>query len=136
VEETGEVIHARESLRVLLAEDLLCELQRLVVERLGRVVPALAVEETGEVVHARESLRVLLAEDLLSKLQRLAAKRLGRVVLAPKRINQACHCHTAHRITVLLTENPLSDFHCLNRHILCLHTFPYCPGVPCGLVEY
>ena len=53
---------------MLLAEDLLSELQRLAVQRLGRVVLALAVEESGEVVHACERIRVLLAEDLLSEL--------------------------------------------------------------------
>ena len=65
LEETGEIIHAREGLRVLCAEDLLPEPQCLYIERLGRLVLALALEETGEIIHAREGMRVLCAEDLL-----------------------------------------------------------------------
>jgi hypothetical protein len=66
--ENREVVHAREGLRVLCAEDLLRELQRLDVERLSRLVLALALIETREVVHAYEGLRVLWAEDLLPQL--------------------------------------------------------------------
>ena len=68
---------------MLFAKDLLVELCRLAIERLGRVVLALAPKENSEVIYAYERLRVLLAEDLLAELQRLAKERLGRVVLAP-----------------------------------------------------
>jgi hypothetical protein len=59
---------------VLLAEDLLCKLQRLLVERLGYVVPALTLKEDGEIIYTSENIKVLFAEDLLSELQRLPIK--------------------------------------------------------------
>jgi hypothetical protein len=67
---------------VLLAEDLLAQLQRLPIERLGGVVLALALKETSEVIHTYERKRVLLAEDLLPQLQRFPIERLGGVILA------------------------------------------------------
>ncbi len=51
-EETREVVYAYKGIRVLFAEDLLAKPQRLYVERLGRLVLALALEETREVVYA------------------------------------------------------------------------------------
>ena len=54
-----------------LAQHLAAELQRLLVERLGLAVAALALVEDGQVVEAVERVGVALAQHLAAQLQGL-----------------------------------------------------------------
>ena len=65
-----------------LAEHLAAELQRLLVERLGLAVAALALRRAGQVVEAGERVGVRLAQHLAAELQRLLVERLGLAVAA------------------------------------------------------